>query len=241
MNITELKKIIDDHQLWASSLGEQGDRAGLENANLKDVDLSGANLKGIYLGNADLSGANLSGANLNGAYLEGAHLENACLLEAKLIDANLEGADLRGANLRGANLTYANLNGAHLKDADLEDACLLGANIIESYPSNNDRDIPRISNIHQKLYQAVQPAGALNMDDWHTCDTTHCKAGWIVTLAGAKGKQLEAMYGTSTAAYWIYRASDRHNLLGAINFYGTNATALEELERLSDLEAQQSD
>ncbi|MGQ6644881.1 pentapeptide repeat-containing protein [Serratia sp. IR-2025] len=91
MNSTELRKILDEHKLWVTSLRESGSRA-----NLCGADLCGANLCGANLCDANLCGANLCGANLCGA--------------------DLCGADLRGANLCGANLCDANLCGADLPD-----------------------------------------------------------------------------------------------------------------------------
>ena len=37
------------------------------------------------------------------------------------------------------------------------------------------------------------------MGSWHTCDTTHCIAGWAVRLAGDEGKALEEKFGTANA------------------------------------------
>ncbi|HHK5851978.1 TPA: pentapeptide repeat-containing protein, partial [Serratia marcescens] len=54
MNATELRKILDEHKLWVTSLRENGSRADLRGADLRDADLCGANLRG----------ANLYGANL---------------------------------------------------------------------------------------------------------------------------------------------------------------------------------
>jgi uncharacterized protein YjbI with pentapeptide repeats len=87
----ELKKILDDHQLWIND-SNTGTRANLYGANLYGANLTRANLT-----RANLYGANLTRANLYGANLDG---------------ANLDGANLDGANLDGANLTRANLDGA---------------------------------------------------------------------------------------------------------------------------------
>jgi Pentapeptide repeats (8 copies) len=102
MEASELKEILDQHQLWLAAKG--GIRANL----------TGANLSGAYLEFANLRGANLKGANLKGADLDGANL-----MDANLYDANLEGADLYLANLTHANLTRANLSGANLRGANL--------------------------------------------------------------------------------------------------------------------------
>ncbi|HIE3985908.1 TPA: pentapeptide repeat-containing protein [Serratia marcescens] len=119
MNSTELRKILDEHKLWVTSLRESGSRA-----NLRDANLRGANLR-----DADLCGANLCDADLCGADLRGANLRDANLCDADLRGANLCGANLCGADLRGANLRDADLCGANLCDADLCDADLRGADL----------------------------------------------------------------------------------------------------------------
>ncbi|EDZ9929755.1 pentapeptide repeat-containing protein [Salmonella enterica] len=104
MNAAELSKVLEQHKVWITSLGQEGSRANLSGADLRGANLYGANLYG-----ANLYGANLSGADLRGANLYGANLYGANLSGANLSGANLSGADLRGANLSGANLSGANL------------------------------------------------------------------------------------------------------------------------------------
>jgi uncharacterized protein YjbI with pentapeptide repeats len=91
--ISDLKKVLSDHNKWLDSNGQEGVFADLKNCKLKGAVLIGANLKN---------------ANLKGAYLYGAYFKNA----------NLENANLEGANLRGANLRWALLEGANLKMAE---------------------------------------------------------------------------------------------------------------------------
>ncbi len=155
--------------------------------------------------NADLSGADLREANLS---------------EADLREADLSGADLREANLRGANLRGANLIGADLRGADLREANLSGAPVIED--------------IHAKVYAAASQPGALDMGKWH-CGTSHCRAGWVVTLAGKEGADLEAKIGTPAAAMAIYMASDpdRWATERLPDFYCDNATALADMARMA--------
>jgi uncharacterized protein YjbI with pentapeptide repeats len=158
------------------------------------------------LNEADLSGANLRGADLNGADLR---------------EAGLSGADLRGADLREADLSGANLRGADLNGADLRGAHLSG--------------VPFVKNIHQMIYAAASQEGALNMSTWHSCETTHCRAGWVVTLAGAGGAALERAMGTPAAAAIIYMRSDP-KLERVPNFYASNTDALADMKRLAELE-----
>ena len=117
MKASELKEILDQHQLWIESNGVQGKCADLEDARLDGANLINADLEGAILCIADLTGANLTGAKLTGANLYGANLS----------DASLTGANLSGANLGYANLGYANLEGANLIGASLEGANLEGA------------------------------------------------------------------------------------------------------------------
>ena len=165
------------------------------------------------------SDADLSGADLRGAYLR---------------DANLSGANLRGAYLRGAYLRGAYLRGANLRDANLRDAYLSGADL-----SGADlRGAPVIPDIHREVYEAASQPGALDMGDWHTCETTHCRAGWVVALAGEAGKGLEDKIGTPAAATLIYLASDP-NLEKFPDFYCSNDAALADMARLAGVEPAQ--
>ena len=68
------------------------------------------------------------------------------------------------------------------------------------------------------------------MGNRHTCDTTHCRAGWVVTLAGEKGKELEAKTSTLFAAMRIYRASSGIHV-PPTRFFGSNEDALADMKR----------
>jgi hypothetical protein len=95
--------------------------------------------------------------------------------------------------------------------------------------------IPSIPNIHKVLYEAVSQPKALNMLDWHTCETTHCRAGWIVTLAGEAGRKLEAFHNTALAAQLIYRESGY--LINPCRFYDNNEEAMADMKRLAEAES----
>ena len=112
--------------------------------------------------------------------------------------------------------------------------------------------IPRIENIHSKVYEAASQPGALDMLLWHSCETTHCRAGWVVHLAGKAGYALELACSwttpspTSLAARLIYAASGYHEGgLGSTNlvpneFLASNDEALDDMRRLADMEAAQA-
>ena len=120
------------------------------------------------------------------------------------------GLAVRWAVTAKANLSEANLRGANLRGA------------------------PVIEDIHAKVYAAASQPGALNMSMWH-CGTSHCRAGWVVTLAGKEGADLEAKIGAPAAAMAIYMASDpeRWKTERLPNFYCGNTEALADMARMA--------
>ena len=71
------------------------------------------------------------------------------------------------------------------------------------------------------------------MSDWHTCKTTHCRGGWVVTLAGEQGKKLEEFHGTLLAAQLIYDASDPSRKFNPCRFFDSNKGAMADMKRLT--------
>jgi hypothetical protein len=208
----QLNAILTAHALWSSSGGTQGLCANLADANLAGANLAGANLTraelaGAYLADADLAGAYLAGANLAGANLAGADLTRA-----ELAGADLTGAYLAGANLADANLAGADLTGAYLTRADLAGAELADADLTDAYLTRADLALiaPVVPSLNKQILAAVEgphALGALDMARWHTCETTHCLAGWAVHLAGTEGYALERAVGPRRAGAMIFRAS----------------------------------
>jgi len=96
-------------------------------------------------------------------------------------------------------------------------------------------DAPVIPNIHQAVLDAASGEGALNMADWHTCDTTHCRAGWVVFLAGEAGLDLEKRTSTLFAALMIYKASSPIKV-SPTRFFESNAVAMKDMVRCAEEE-----
>ena len=139
---------------------------------------------------------------------------------AYLTRANLTGADLTGANLTGAYLTRANLTGANLARANLTGAYLsgvIGLKIAADAPAR----------LLAVARAALQP-GALYMNDWHTCETTHCISGWAVHLAGEVGCVLETAVGVHMAGLYLLGVE------AAGHFYDTNKEATKYLQSVID-------
>ena len=122
--------------------------------------------------------------------------KNAQDIRAAVIEATEKKANLYGADLCGAYLYEANLCGAYLRGANLREANLCGADLREA--KNWVKPDPKLpKKVAKKILK--NPEKTLNMGDWHTCETTHCLAGWAVHLSGPAGYALEALVGPSTA------------------------------------------
>jgi len=97
--------------------------------------------------------------------------------------------------------------------------------------------VPVIPKIHQAVYAAAASApAALDMKTWHTCENTHCWAGWVVTLAGDDGKKLERFFDTPLAAMKILDASSPLRV-SPVRFFETNDEALRHMKELADKES----
>ncbi len=184
--------------------------------DLSSANLSSANLSSANLSSADLRSADLRSADLRYADLRSADLSSANLSSANLSSANLRSADLRSADLRSADLRYADLRSADLSYADLREATGLPY-------------VPKIEKLDSKILAAIKGGGTLEMGGWHKCETTHCRAGWAITLAGEAGKVLESMLGPAVAGTLIYNAAypgRKHP-----DFFTDNETAMADIEK----------
>jgi hypothetical protein len=93
-------------------------------------------------------------------------------------------------------------------------------------------NIPIVKDLNIKVLEAVSREGALDMEEWHTCNTTHCWAGWIVNLAGKEGYALEEGTSTEFAAKHIFKQSTGKNI-DTDNFYTDNETAMEKIKEFA--------
>ena len=118
--------------------------------------------------------------------------------------ADIRGADIRGADIRGANLIGADLTGTRFSFDYKADPSLKG-----------------------KVLKAVQAEGcALKMDQWHSCETSHCIAGWAVTLH-PEGKELESKSTTYLAGRLLLGLDHNESRI----FFTDDAKAMEWLTR----------
>lgn len=233
----------------ASSVADALRQASRERALLHHLDLRGQDLRGIDLRRTDLSGSDFSHSDLSGS-----DLTRAELAETRLIGTNLQGARLTAADLTEADLTGADLTGADLQDTDFENATLSRAKLSGTDLKNaslsgaklNGTDvtataagrIPVVQGLHRKVADAVQDTALLDMDRWH-CGSAHCRAGWVVTLAGKEGRALEEKLGTGAAAALIYAVSETATFETETipDFFAGNDEALADIRRLGQVRA----
>ncbi len=155
---------------------------------------------------------------INGDSLSGADLSGANLIRADLSDA-----DLSGANLSSADLSGAKKEKSEFTSRQLARYAKRMAKYRASYP-----DVPVLSRLDKQIMDVVDNGtGVLKMNQWHACSTTHCRAGWAITLAGDQGKKLEEKYGSARAGAILYAVST-----GRIpSFFTSDARALADIRR----------
>ena len=207
------------HQAWLKSKGwcyrhDPGDAPAIR-ANLRGSDLRGSDLSGSDLSDSDLSDSDLSGSDLRGSNLRGSNLRGSDLSGSDLSDS-----DLRGSNLRGSNLRGSNLRGSVIPIVQNIDAAMLAA--IEANKASGKNGL-KMDNWH----------GADKCDETNWCETTHCRAGYAICLAGKAGFDLEKKFGPNVAGALIYAASGSHPVP---NFYDTNEGAMADIRRRAGVE-----
>ena len=228
--------------------------ADFVDANFSGANFSGANFDRANFSDANFSDANFSFADFDRAYFAGANFDRANFDRANFSDANFSDANFSDANFAfadfsDANFDRANFAGANFADADFANAKNIPAVIeakdpFEHYVRNKYNyiaraeryrnlypDVPVVFDLDKKILDSLTKGeGKLNMSDWHTCETTHCRAGWAITLAGETGKELEKKFGPRWAATMIYRAST-----GRVpNFFAKNEQAMEDIKACAE-------
>lgn len=95
--------------------------------------------------------------------------------------------------------------------------------------------VPIIPDIHTSVLAAASKPEAFDMRDWHSCETTHCRAGWVVHLAGKEGYALEKQTSTLFAAMQIYHKSSKVEV-SPVRFFDSNDDAMKDMKRCAALE-----
>jgi hypothetical protein len=100
-----------------------------------------------------------------------------------------------------------------------------------------DVDFAPLPNLDAAIVAAIRAGGELNMGYWHsqTCGTTHCRAGWAITLH-PMGRELESVFGPALAGAVIYL-----RCTGSVpDFFDTNnQRVLEDIRRCASASKQE--
>jgi hypothetical protein len=180
---------------------------------------------------ADLAGANLAGANLADADLADANLARAYLARA-----NLARADLADAIGLPAATEKTDPPEPYVRTTTPEQRAARAAARMERYRKRNP-DVPVVPALDRRILEVIEAGkGELNMSAWHSCETTHCRAGWAIQLAGAAGKKLEEEHGPHQAGRMIYLASTGR----APHFFATNERAMEDIRARAAEQAEEA-
>jgi len=87
-------------------------------------------------------------------------------------------------------------------------------------------DIEPLPELDANILTAIEGGNTLEMDIFHTCETTHCRAGFAITLH-PRGRELEEEFGSRLVGGAIYLVST-----GTIpNFFATNEDALASIRK----------
>lgn len=107
--------------------------------------------------------------------------------------------------------------------------------------------VPVVEHLHNRIADALEQGGAVNMNAWHGKNHTeyqtgfwgqeHCYAGWILRMAGEQGRLLQEEVDAPLAALLILAASclyltDHEE----INFYASATEAKHWIERCAQHE-----
>src|SRR5690606_25837022 len=117
-----IDKLLEEHQRWAESEGQDG----------KPADLTGMDLRHI----TSMSHRRLTALIAPDALLYGVNLEGASLQGSNLANCDLRSARLGGADLRGVNFSGAQLNHADLRDTKLGPLVITGGRMLPARLDN---------------------------------------------------------------------------------------------------------
>lgn len=160
-------------------------------------------------------------------------------LKTKIFKNFAEFSKRENKDVNGVTTDFSKANPNYIKENKTNKGCWNCSDCSGKRERGYHTQIPTIKNIHQAILTATSTKSSLNMNEWHTCDTTHCRAGWVVFLAGEVGLTLEEQTSTQFAASQIYKKSSDIRV-SPVRFYETDNEAMEDIKRCAELEKQAS-
>lgn len=157
--------------------------------------------------------------NFTKARIDTCETHSARFYNTRFYDAQINCCNFNTAECIKCDFTCVRFDRSRLPN--LSDDCIINA------LSANAVDVPYVPNLDAAIYGAINgPGNSLDMRHWHNCETTHCRAGWAIHLAGREGYMLEAVVGAAKAGALIYLKN-----AGYIpNFYENDHRAMKDIE-----------
>ena len=193
---------------WVNKLNTPTTEINMDYGILKNSRFKNADLSGLYMYHSSAENNKFDGSFLIRASFIDTKIRSCSFIESDLRHARFFGSKLTNCSFNGANLSFSEFSGCSFDNVKMSNCILKGANI-----NLDDIEIPVIPNIHQRLSEIIKSnPKRLVMESWVTrgteCGAARCRAGWVVHLAGAPGKNLRDEVGWSMAAALIYQKSD---------------------------------
>lgn len=103
---------------------------------------------------------------------------------------------------------------------------ILALDIVKYLNSLLAERVPYIENLDAKILNDINNHGYhLEMGSWHTCETTHCRAGFAEVYGGDQAKELVKYFGHWLTGGMIYWRSSGY----IPDFYASNEDAMRDI------------
>lgn len=122
VNIKDIMIQLESHLRWIQTVGEQGEKLGIDEIDLRNVDLSSYPLDQAYMTACIFDGMNLNHKDFSSSLLS----------SSTFISTNLEGADFCKSTISYVDFTNANLKAARLADSECIETLFVQADLSNS-------------------------------------------------------------------------------------------------------------
>lgn len=121
-DIKEIMTRLESHRLWLETVGEQGEKLGIDEVDLRNMDLSQYPLDQAYITACTFDGMNLNHKDFSSSLLN----------SSTFISTNLEGADFCKSNVSYADFTNANVKAARFSDSECIETVFVQADLSDA-------------------------------------------------------------------------------------------------------------
>jgi hypothetical protein len=237
MKISELKKcpewlkdavtvdadVLIDEWGWVTWLGGVFSGGEFRGGVFSGGEFRGGVFSGGVFSGGEFRGGVFSGGVFSGGVFSGGVFSGGVFSGGVFSGGVFSGGEFRGGVFSGGDCYFGELIKVNIEPG------------LYAYGKRVDSElIPIVENLDAKILEAISHGGGrLRMSTWHSCETTHCRAGWAVHLAGQAGYELESATSAHMAGMAIYWKST-----GRVpDFFCDDVTALSDIKRCADIDA----